>query len=495
MKTVGQLAAVVDAEVKGDINTRIEFIAHDSRKVKQNTLFIAIKGATVDGHKFIPQAIAAGATAILTEEEVELPENIAVIKVNNIHKAIEAMVPFFYDYPSKKMRMIGVTGTNGKTSSTYMIRDVLRAAGYKVGVIGTIKIMIEEEEMPVHNTTPDVVDLQEILAMMLAKGMDYVVMEVSSHALAMNRVAGCEYDVALFTNLTQDHLDYHGTMENYAKAKAKLFTSLTSGEPTKSNKHAVINIDDELGGAIMLEHTDAPCITYGIDNDVAVLNAHNIDIKAEGAAFKLDYEGHTYSFQLKITGLFNIYNVLGVIGACLAEEIDMDIIRNILEDFQGVAGRFELVREGQDYSVIVDYAHTPDGLENVLKTAREITDKKLIAVFGCGGDRDRTKRPLMGAIAAKLADVIIATSDNPRTEDPEFILSEVEAGVLPHLGNKYHEKITDRRAAIFRAVELAEAGDIVLIAGKGHENYQILKTGTIHFDDKEVAGEAIRGRK
>ena len=495
MKTVRQLAAVVDAEVKGDINTRIEFIAHDSRKVKQNTLFIAIKGATVDGHKFIPQAIAAGATAILTEEEVELPENIAVIKVNNIHKAIEAMVPFFYDYPSKKMRMIGVTGTNGKTSSTYMIRDVLRAAGYKVGVIGTIKIMIEEEEMPVHNTTPDVVDLQEILAMMLAKGMDYVVMEVSSHALAMNRVAGCEYDVALFTNLTQDHLDYHGTMENYAKAKAKLFTSLTSGELAKSNKHAVINIDDELGGAIMLEHTDAPCITYGIDNDVAVLNAHNIDIKAEGAAFKLDYEGHTYSFQLKITGLFNIYNVLGVIGACLAEEIDMDIIRNILEDFQGVAGRFELVREGQDYSVIVDYAHTPDGLENVLKTAREITDKKLIAVFGCGGDRDRTKRPLMGAIAAKLADVIIATSDNPRTEDPEFILSEVEAGVLPHLGNKHHEKITDRRAAIFRAVELAEAGDIVLIAGKGHENYQILKTGTIHFDDKEVAGEAIRGRK
>lgn len=492
--TIEQLVSVLNnVEVKGDVNKEIEFITHDSRRVRKNTLFVCICGTRVDGNKFIPQAIEAGACAIMTEKDVEVPADITVIKVPNMREAMELAVPYFYDYPGKKMRMIGVTGTNGKTSSTYMLRDILRKVGYKVGVIGTIKIMIEDEEMPIHNTTPDVIDLQEILDKMYKQNIDYVVMEVSSHALDMNRIAGCEYDTAMFTNLTQDHLDYHKTMENYALAKAKLFDSLSAPNLVKSNKNAVINLDDELGSKTMIEHTKCNLITYGIKND-AVLKAENVEIKASGASFDVKYKDDCVHFDLKVTGMFNVYNILGVIGVALAEKISFDLIKETLEAFEAVAGRFELVRQGQDFSVIVDYAHTPDGLENVLKTAREIAKKRLIVVFGCGGDRDRTKRPIMGRIAAQLADVVIATSDNPRTEDPEFILSEVEAGVLPALHGNFHEKITDRRTAIFRAIELAQKDDIVLIAGKGHENYQILKTGTIHFDDKEVAIEAIRGK-
>lgn len=492
--TIEQLVSVLNnVEVKGDVNKEIEFITHDSRRVRKNTLFVCICGTRVDGNKFIPQAIEAGACAIMTEKDVEVPADITVIKVPNMREAMELAVPYFYDYPGKKMRMIGVTGTNGKTSSTYMLRDILRKTGYKVGVIGTIKIMIEDEEMPIHNTTPDVIDLQEILDKMYKQNIDYVVMEVSSHALDMNRIAGCEYDTAMFTNLTQDHLDYHKTMENYALAKAKLFDSLSAPNLVKSNKNAVINLDDELGSKTMIEHTKCNLITYGIKND-AVLKAENVEIKASGASFDVKYKDDCVHFDLKVTGMFNVYNILGVIGVALAEKISFDIIKETLEAFEAVAGRFELVRQGQDFSVIVDYAHTPDGLENVLKTAREIAKKRLIVVFGCGGDRDRTKRPIMGRIAAQLADVVIATSDNPRTEDPEFILSEVEAGVLPALHGNFHEKITDRKTAIFRAIELAQKDDIVLIAGKGHENYQILKTGTIHFDDKEVAIEAIRGK-
>lgn len=492
--TIEQLVSVLNnVEVKGDVNKEIEFITHDSRRVRKNTLFVCICGTRVDGNKFIPQAIEAGACAIMTEKDVEVPADITVIKVPNMREAMELAVPYFYDYPGKKMRMIGVTGTNGKTSSTYMLRDILCKAGYKVGVIGTIKIMIEDEEMPIHNTTPDVIDLQEILDKMYKQNIDYVVMEVSSHALDMNRIAGCEYDTAMFTNLTQDHLDYHKTMENYALAKAKLFDSLSAPNLVKSNKNAVINLDDELGSKTMIEHTKCNLITYGIKND-AVLKAENVEIKASGASFDVKYKDDCVHFDLKVIGMFNVYNILGVIGVALAEKISFDIIKETLEAFEAVAGRFELVRQGQDFSVIVDYAHTPDGLENVLKTAREIAKKRLIVVFGCGGDRDRTKRPIMGRIAAQLADVVIATSDNPRTEDPEFILSEVEAGVLPALHGNFHEKITDRRTAIFRAIELAQKDDIVLIAGKGHENYQILKTGTIHFDDKEVAIKAIRGK-
>ena len=483
---VGKIA---QAKVVNDDNKLITAIECDSRKVRRNTLFVCIKGATVDGHDFVAQAVKNGAAAVLAEKDVEVPANVVKIIVADVHKAMEEIVPYFYDYPGKKMRMIGVTGTNGKTTITYILRSILRNAGYKVGVIGTIKILIEDEEQEIHNTTPDIIDLQQILAHMYEKGIDYVVMEVSSHALALNRVAGCEYDTAVFTNLTQDHLDFHKTMENYALAKAKLFDSLTINN-SKDNKTAIINIDDN-AGIVMQQHSKCKVLTYAI-NTAAKLKAADIDIHANGAEFTLQTDAETLDLSLNITGLFNIYNVMGAVGAAIAEKIDNKIIVDTLAQFHSVPGRFELVRGGQDFSVIVDYAHTPDGLENVLKTARQIAKQRIITVFGCGGDRDRTKRPIMGEIAARLSDVVLATSDNPRSEDPEFILSEVEQGVLPALHGNMHEKITDRKKAIYRAVEIASKDDIIVIAGKGHEDYQILKDKTIHFDDKEVALAAIK---
>ena len=497
MKTLAQLAELVDGSaIHGDSNIEITGIEHDSRKVEAGTLFVCIAGFHVDGHKFIPQAVEKGAKAILTTrkvEDVEVPEGIAVFQVPELKEALDAIVPFFHDYPAQKMRVIGITGTNGKTTTSYLIRAILREAGYKVGLIGTIQIMMEEEVFPIHNTTPDVVELQHTLAIMRDKGMDYVVMEVSSHALDQNRVAGIEFDTAVFSNLTQDHLDYHKTLENYKLAKARLF-DLLGQEGVKKNKTAVVNADDE-AGATMLEHAHCRHLTYGIEN-AASLQAANVEVLASGASFTLQeaFLGEIH-LNLHITGIFNVYNVMAAVGAAIAEKIDPAAIEAALAKFTSVPGRFELVKAGQDFSIIVDYAHTPDGVENVLNTARRIAKKKIIAVFGCGGDRDRTKRPIMGRLAAELADVVIATSDNPRSEDPAFILSEVEAGVKETIGDKHHECIIDRREAIFRAVELAETDDIVIILGKGHEDYQILKDKTIHFDDKEVAREAVAAKK
>lgn len=493
-KTLGALAELLaDVKIIGDNEVIIKDIEHDSRKVTEGTLFVCMEGAHVDGHKFIPQAKAAGAVAIMTEREMEAPEGMAVLQVKNLKSALTEIVPFFHDYPAAKMRVIGITGTNGKTSISYMTRAMLRRMGFRVGLIGTIQIMIEDEVLPIHNTTPDVVELQHTLAMMAEKGMDYVVMEVSSHALDQNRVAGVEYDTVVFTNLTQDHLDYHKTLENYTLAKVKLFDMVSEGQGVKHGKTAVVNIDDA-AGQIMLEHAKCRHITYAIERE-ATLQAADIDVLASGAKFNIKIGEGVLPLNLKVTGIFNVYNVMAAVGAAMAEGLPAPVIKECMEEFTSVPGRFELVRGGQDFSVIVDYAHTPDGLENILKTARQIAKKRIITVFGCGGDRDNTKRPIMGRIAAELSDVIVATSDNPRTEDPQRILDMVVAGVQETAGDKQHEAIIDRREAIFRAVELAETDDIVVIAGKGHEDYQILKDRTIHFDDKEVALEAIAAKK
>lgn len=497
MKLLNELAArVPGARIKGERETKIFSIEHDSRKVVEGTLFACIKGVHVDGHDFIDKALMAGASAIMTtRDDIEPVEGGAVLVVPDMSAALKVLAPFFNDYPAQKMRIIGITGTNGKTTTTYLVRQILREAGYKVGLIGTIKIMIEDESLPIHNTTPDVVELQNTLALMQRRGMDYVVMEVSSHALDQDRVAGIEFDTAVFTNLTQDHLDYHKTLENYKLAKARLFDLVSTGG-VKPGKCAVVNIDDA-AGACMLEHARCRHITYAIDRE-ADLRALDVDVEASGTNVILEHESfYKMPLHLHLAGRFNVYNVMSAVGACLAEGVESSIIQHVLENFMSVSGRFELVRTGieaQDFSVIVDYAHTPDGVENVLRTARQITKHHIIAVFGCGGDRDRTKRPIMGRLAAELGDVVIATSDNPRTEDPVEILKEVETGVMEAIGAKHHECIVDRRTAIFRAVELAEAGDIVVILGKGHEDYQILKDRTIHFDDKEVAREAVAAR-
>ena len=495
VKKLSELAALLEgATVRGNQDIEITDIVQDSRQASPGAMFVALAGAHVDGHRFIPQVVEKGAVAVITERDIELPQGIeAVLIVKDIDAALKKIVPFFYDYPGQTMRLIGITGTNGKTTSSYLIRAMLRAAGHKVGVIGTIQIMIEEQILPIHNTTPNVVDLQRTLHMMREQGVTHVVMEVSSHALDQNRVAGCEFDTAVFTNLTQDHLDYHKTMENYLAAKTRLFTLLDEAEK-KPGKTAVVNIDDAAAEKLLSAVEKAAKVTCSTKGE-AGLKAEQIHVHAGGASFVVKGAFGEMPLNLKITGMFNVYNVLGAIGAGLAEGVAPETVQAALNSFTGVPGRFELVDEGQDFAVIVDYAHTPDGLENILHTAREITEKRIITVFGCGGDRDRTKRPIMGRLAAELSDVVIATSDNPRTEDPAFILEEVEAGVLEKIGTKQHEKEIDRRKAIFRAIEIAEAGDIVVIAGKGHEDYQILKDKTIHFDDREVAREALGGRR
>lgn len=490
-KRLKRLAALIEgAQIIGDPDTIVTDIVQDSRQTSRGAMFVAMRGARVDGHSFIPEVIKKGAAVIMTEQAIDPPAGTAVLKVPALDAALQIVVPAFWDYPGRQLRMIGITGTNGKTTTSYLIRAILREAGRKTGLIGTIQILIGDKKLPVHNTTPNVVDLQRILAAMVDEGMEYAVMEVSSHALDQDRVAGCEFDTAVFTNLTQDHLDYHKTMENYRLAKAKLFAGLAAG--TKPGKTAVVNIDDE-AGAFMLEHTTAECITYAIKDEKADLRAVEVRLHASGADFAVQGGFGRIKLQLAITGLFNVYNVLGAVGAALAEEIPVGVIEKALTAFRGVPGRFELIDCGQPFAVVVDYAHTPDGLENILRTAREITPHHIITVFGCGGDRDKTKRPIMGRIAAELSDAVIATSDNPRSEDPASILDDVMTGVREKIGNKAVDEIPDRRQAIFVAIAMAQPGDTVIIAGKGHEDYQILKDKTIHFDDREVAREALGG--
>jgi UDP-N-acetylmuramoyl-L-alanyl-D-glutamate--2,6-diaminopimelate ligase len=480
------------AAVRGNSGVLISDIAHDSRKVREGTLFVCLPGVKSDGHDFVQQARERGAVAVLVQKDVDAA-GITVIKVADTRAAMQLIAPYFFDYPGKKMRMIGITGTNGKTTTTYLIRSILQKAGFKVGVIGTIQILIEDKVLPIKNTTPDVIDLQAALAEMAESGMDYVVMEVSSHALALGRVAGCEFDVGVFTNMTRDHLDFHGTFENYLAAKAKLFEMLGSRDAVKRGKTAVVNVDDPVAEAI-LHKADCRHFTYGIENP-AQIRAERVEILPAGAEFAAVTPQGIIRLKLNITGNFNVYNTLAAVGAALAENVDCKFITAALQEFKSVPGRFELVSAGQPFSVIVDYAHTPDGLENILKTARQFAKRKIIVVFGCGGDRDRTKRPIMGKLAAAYADIVIATSDNPRTEDPEAILQEIEAGIQEGLKpEQTYKKITDRRQAIRTAVKLAGRDDIVVIAGKGHETYQILKDKTIHFDDREIAREAIRGR-
>jgi len=482
-KLLDLLVVLPQAKIMGSLDKVITDVTSDSRKVQEGSLFICLKGAHVDGHKYIEQAYKDGAACILVEDEIKnRPEGLTVIKVNDTRDAMSYVAPWFFDFPGKKMRMIGVTGTNGKTTTTNIIRLILRKAGFKVGLIGTINIMIEDEVEVSHNTTPDVVDLERSLYKMQQAGCDYVVMEVSSHALALNRVAGCEYDVAVLTNITQDHLDFHQTFENYRQAKAILFESLHTGN--KPDKCAIFNMDDP-SSEIIIKSTKSPVMAYGKaeTNDV-----HPLFWKIEAKHMQLDLQTPAGELHLllHITGEFNVYNVMAAVSAMIAEKINLKVIEDTLNGFAGVPGRFQLVEAGQPYTVIVDYAHTPDGLENVLKTARCITKGKLWVVFGCGGDRDSKKRPIMAKIALELADNIVVTSDNPRSEDPELIIADIEKGLAGATADKEIHKVTDRREAINLALTKAEPNDVILIAGKGHENYQILKNETIHFDDCEV---------
>lgn len=473
------------ASYKGQ-DVEILSIENDNRKVKEGSLFICIKGLTVDGHHFAENAYQSGAVAIIAEKELPLP--IPVIIVKDTKKASSILADAFYKHPTSKLQLIGITGTNGKTTTSHLIEAVLKEAKRNTGIIGTMYTKINDEIQETKNTTPEAVTLQKIFHQMVENKVETAVMEVSSHALVEGRVFGCDYDVAVFTNLTQDHLDFHGTMDEYRRAKGLLFTRLGNTFSTSKPKYAILNNDDSSSKEYE-SLTSAIVLTYGIDTN-ADIRAKNIAITSSGTTFQLITPMGKYSVHLKMVGKFSVYNALACIAATIACDISLDIIIPALEKVEGVSGRFETVEAGQDYSVIVDYSHTPDSLENALKTVKEFAENDVYVIVGCGGDRDKTKRPIMAKIACEHATHAIFTSDNPRSEDPIQILKDMEAGVA---GEKY-QLITDRKEAIYYAVKQAKANDVILIAGKGHETYQIVGKEVFDFDDRLVAKQAIEER-
>lgn len=475
---------------KGNINLNPEIknIAYDSRKISKNSLFVCLEGHNYDGHKFIDCAISRGARAVVYQRDdsnfKKLYPDISFIKVKNTRAALADLASNFYNKAAEKINLIGITGTNGKTTTSFLTEHIINTAGFKTGLIGTIHIKVNNKIFPALNTTPQSLDIYQNLHKMVNSGAKYAVMEVSSHGLDQSRVHGLEFKVATFTNLTLDHLDYHKDLKNYFLAKLKLFKNLSR------KSFSVLNTDDKYGRKI-LKITSSRIITYGIKGKPDI-SAEEIKLTTRYSAFKITVKGKVYPVKLKLAGFFNVYNALASFGTAYALGIDTDTIVKALNTAKSVRGRFQLIGLGQDFDVVIDYAHTPDGLENLLTSARGVTSGKIITVFGCGGNRDKTKRPIMGEIAARLSDICIITSDNPRNEKPENIIKEVEGGVLK-VAKKY-KKITERTDAIYKAVNMAEKGDMVIIAGKGHETYQIFKDKTIHFDDAEVAKTAIRGR-
>ena len=482
-KLLESLHAIVP--YKGE-NPEITSIENDNRKVQKGSLFICIKGYTVDGHDFAESAVKNGAVAILAERPLDL--EVPVLLVNDTTRAMAVLADAFYGQPTKSLHLIGITGTNGKTTTSHLIEKIFADAGEKTGLIGTMYTKIADKTMETKNTTPESLTLQKTFKQMVDAGVNTAVMEVSSHALDLGRVHGCDYNVAVFTNLTQDHLDYHETMEEYKRAKSLLFAQLGNTFDLNMPKFAVLNADDT-ATEMYSRSTAAHVVTYGIEQE-ADIKAKNIQMTPKGTVFDLEIKGVSYPIRMQLIGKFSVYNVLASISTALVSGIEIEQIIQSIESVEGVAGRFELVNAGQDFTVIVDYAHTPDSLENVLKTIQHFAEKKVFVIVGCGGDRDRTKRPIMAQIACKFATDPILTSDNPRSEDPVDILNDMEAGVQ---GENY-QVIPDRRKAIFTAVSQASPGDVILIAGKGHETYQIIGNEVLDFDDRLVAREAIKGR-
>ncbi|HEY9766360.1 MAG TPA: UDP-N-acetylmuramoyl-L-alanyl-D-glutamate--2,6-diaminopimelate ligase [Chroococcales cyanobacterium] len=460
-------------------------IAYDSRKIAPGDLFVALVGEKSDGHRFLAQAREKGAIAGIVQKnrEIENIENFPLFETADTRLALAEISARFFEHPSRAFSLVGVTGTNGKTTTTHLIEAIFRAAGMKAGVIGTLGSHFEEKAIPTHHTTPQALELQEIFAQMKETGIQGVAMEVSSHALDQDRVAFSDFDVAVLTNVTVDHLDYHKDMEKYAAAKMKLFKGLPGSHP----RTAVLNADEKKYSE-RFQDLIPSVLTYAIERE-ADFRATEISLLAAGSKWRMTSPHGSIEIELNLPGRFNVYNALAAAAAAFALGIDLPSIQKGLSGVSGVPGRVEVVSpKDHPFTVLVDYAHTPDGLENVLSTARGFTRNRLIAVFGCGGDRDRTKRPVMGRIGTELSDLAILTSDNPRSEDPEKILAEVAAGVE----KSSFRLIVDRAEAIKKAIEAAGPGDVVVIAGKGHEDYQIFKDRTIHFDDREEARKALR---
>jgi UDP-N-acetylmuramoyl-L-alanyl-D-glutamate--2,6-diaminopimelate ligase len=471
--------------IESQMDVDVTGIETDSRRVKPGDMFIALRGFTVDGHDYIKTALERGAAALVVEKTVTA--SVPVVVVPDTRRAMGFLANRLYHYPSHQLRLIGVTGTNGKTTTSHLVSQLLQSVERPTGIIGTIGVKYGDQVLPARNTTPDVVELQQHLRWMVDQGATYAAMEVSSHALHLGRTHGTRFHTAVFTNLTQDHLDYHGTMEEYRAAKGLLFSQL-GNDYALDSQVAVLNSDDE-ASHYFASITPAQVITYGIKQPADV-RATNIVYEPDGMSFQL----HTFCGDVKVRvplfGTFNVYNVLAAVAVALVEKVPLAEITRVLPTLKGVDGRFEAVQAGQDYTVLVDYAHTPDSLENVLTTAKSFTKGKLICVVGCGGDRDRSKRPKMAKIATELSDISIITSDNPRTERPEAIIADMVAGIP---AGAVYSTIVDRKAAIEHAIGLANAGDVVLIAGKGHETYQEINGVRYDFDDRKIARTAIKG--
>jgi UDP-N-acetylmuramoyl-L-alanyl-D-glutamate--2,6-diaminopimelate ligase len=498
LKSIGE-----PVRVTGNTDVKILGLHYDSRQVVPGGLFFALRGAAVDGHSFLSRALRAGAVALVVEDDAGVPEGVATVTVRDARQAMSLMAAAFYRHPTDGVPLIGITGTNGKTTTTYLLESILEKAGIPAAVLGTINYRFRGNVFSSPHTTPESVDLQKTLRRLIDLGARAVVMEVSSHALEQRRVDGCSFDAGIFTNLTRDHLDYHHDMESYLASKQRLFSELLAPDNTKPLRHAVVNVDDPVGHRIA--HSAAcPVISYGL-MEGAVVTAKDVVFSTSGITGTLCASGEETPFSSHLLGRFNLYNILSAAAAAHALRIPLDIISSGIREHGKVAGRLERVENGRGVTVLVDYAHTGDALENVLKTLRELEHRRIITVFGCGGDRDRGKRPIMGEIAGRYSNLAIITSDNPRTEAPAAIIEEVRGGILPlglreydasDLSSGISEKgfvsVESRREAILLAARVAGPGDIVLIAGKGHEDYQIIGTEKHHFDDREEAETAFR---
>lgn len=456
-------------------NIEITGITCDSRKVKAGYIFVCIKGTVSDGHDYAQTALKAGASVLIVERDLGLENQIIV---PDSHAAYASICAKWFGEPSKDLKLIGVTGTNGKTSVTYMLKKMLESMGHKVGLIGTIQNMICDEVIPTSNTTPNAYDLNSLFALMKEKGCTYAIMEVSSHALDQCRVYNLDFEVAIFTNLTQDHLDYHITMDNYLEAKKKLFYMC---------KTAIVNSDDEYAERLM-DGLDCKIITYSTGND-STYSAKAINYRPASVEYELVSDEILQHIKVNTGGKFTVYNSMAALCSVIELGFSASDAATALQKLEGVKGRAEVVPCDRDFTIIIDYAHTPDGLKNILKSFKECKKNRIISVFGCGGARDKTKRPIMGSIAARYSDYVIVTSDNPRSEDPKKIIEDILVGLD---GTITPVKVIENRIeAIKYAIKIAQSGDIIVLAGKGHETYQILAEGTIHLDEREVVAEAL----
>jgi UDP-N-acetylmuramoyl-L-alanyl-D-glutamate--2,6-diaminopimelate ligase len=485
------LEAMPEREVRGPLPATVRGLTDDSRRVTAGGCFVAVRGLRADGHRFIPQAIDRGARAVVAEPPDPLPgEAVGRILVPDTRRALPQLADAYYGHPSRALTVVGITGTNGKTTTSYLCEALLRARGFDTGVIGTIQYVVRGQARDAGQTTPEAIELQGLLAEMVAAGVGGVAMEVSSHALALHRVDGVSFDVAVFTNLTQDHLDFHGTMGGYTTAKRRLFFELLPAG-RKPGATAVLNADDPVGAA-WAAALPGRVLTFGLGPGHAVRPLRH-ESGPEGIRLLATSPVGPVQIVSRLIGEHNVMNLLGAVGIGVALSLDPGAIASALASVTHVPGRFERVEAGQDFLVVVDYAHTPDALHRVLDTARRLTPGRLGVVFGAGGDRDRGKRPVMGRIAATLADRVWLTSDNPRSEDPAAIIEEIAAGVVQSPPGGY-TRHSDRRDAIREALDWARRGDTVVIAGKGHETYQIIAGQVVPFDDRLVAREFLTGR-